>query len=495
MQLWIGSQKLAMASIALLFAGASLLFWGIVASDDRFLLLAVCTAAPAAFLMPVSMLRRGISALDPVALFAIYVIIGTTFGGWFIGFSEGYRRDYLVSGESLPFFTVGAIWICAALIIAGVTNGVFKFRLPAERLFTSRLEAVDPRRLMWVGIAAAGLSIFATFAFVQQTGGLNWSDLAGLSRKRTLALAVEGGETVYGAAGYLRAVAGISLPLALVVLAWSTTRYRNLSLSVKIGVGFLALSALALPFFSSARSDVVMTVAQMLLVVLLFKRISPAVLISAVAVALVVFSGMTSLRFAAQASEEAARSESADQNPVALLGSSGNGLSVVGTSLIIQRVPERMDFMMGSSLFTWMTAPIPRSIWPNKPDVSLGKEVKEQILGLRSIATGRPPGFLGEGYMNFGPLGFFGAAVALGALMRLTWNTFAPLLGKNIGASVYYVMLLQNISVLANANFSQVVVRVIVMTAIYMLVVAVLTWPRGRRTADAQFGGPRVGRA
>lgn len=422
-------------------------------------------------LLPSAVAGRCIDLIDPIVLFAVYVVIGTTLGGAFLSYGEGYRRSYLMAGEQLEFFVTGAFWIALALLFVGVSHLISgrDHRASAAPTLSGASKVPSWSRLLPVALVLLFISATATISFVIQTGGFSWADLSTISRKRTIHLQLEGGGVAYGAAGYLRLAASIAFPLALLMIAWATQLRPDRARPYFALAALLAISSLALPFVSSSRSDVVIPLLQILAVWFTFGRLRPSRLLAVAIIGATVFGGMTALRTFAQGSELEQRA-AISVNPITALGASGNGLSLVGTSLVVQRVPERMDYMLGSSYLTWIYAPIPRALWPTKPDVSLGKVVKERVLGLKTIASGRPPGFLGEGYMNFGAAGFFLSALLLGLLFRKVADFAAPHLGISVGWTVLYILVFPEVAALANANTSQVIVRVATIVSTFIIV-------------------------
>lgn len=460
-----------------------------VTNSGSWLLMATGLLAPVALGVPLVALRRNIHPLDPACLLFLYVIIGSTMAAAYLAFGTGYRRDYLMSGEDVWFFARGGLWVVGGLIAFAFANALTSSRVRLEAFPILSAMSLPRRRLAFLGVVATLLSIAATVEFLRQTGSTNIFSLGEISRKRALIIELSGGETIRGSAAYLRALAGITLPAALVTIAIILREGRRLTAIANVGVGLLVLSSLALPFFASSRSDVLISLAQLAMIFVLFGRIKTSTAVTVVVAMLAIFGAMTGLRLAAQGGDLAQRSAE-QNNPLVNLASSGNGLSIIGTSIVVNRVPERMDYMMGSSLFTWITAPIPRSVWPTKPEVSLGKVVKDKLLGQRVIASGRPPGILGEGYMNFGPIGLILAGLAFGYFSRLFWNSFAPIIGQGIGGSVLFVSLWPHIAVLANANVSQVVVRLLTTAIITIAVLAFLNAGvrRNRQPSAARLG-------
>jgi hypothetical protein len=107
------------------------------------------------------------------------------------------------------------------------------------------------------------------------------------------------------------------------------------------------------------------------------------------------------------------------------------------TNFIIENYPENYPYTPGAGLL-WMAAnPIPRSIWPGKPE-ALGVIIQEQMHAPSNLG----PGIVGHGWAEGGFLGIAGYAIAFGviaavidrALAVRAWNPFfVAVIGSNLG--------------------------------------------------------------
>ena len=76
-------------------------------------------------------------------------------------------------------------------------------------------------------------------------------------------------------------------------------------------------------------------------------------------------------------------------------------INILGS--IIERMRSRnLDFLMGQSYFSVIYGFVPRFLWSDKPAISLGIFVKNEIFGLRGTLGGIPPTMPGEAFINFG---------------------------------------------------------------------------------------------
>ena len=222
---------------------------------------------------------------------------------------------------------------------------------------------------------------------------------------------------------------------------------------------------------ASSRSSIIFILFGVGVVFHAHKKLTRVRMIVALIALLVLFSAMTALRSFSQGG-----GEGRIPNPFVALAESGNGYSLIGTTHILLGVPEEMDYKLGASYFTWIFSPIPRSLWPTKPDVSLGKEVKEEIMGQQVIRSGRPPSFISEGWINFGPVGLIINAVVFGMAMRLVANSLLPIISRYAFAPALYYSLALNIPALANSALSQGIVRILTDMALILLVYFIVQW-------------------
>lgn len=83
--------------------------------------------------------------------------------------------------------------------------------------------------------------------------------------------------------------------------------------------------------------------------------------------------------------------------------------------LAIENYPERNKYLMGQSYYRLLFVPIPRAIWPGKPESTsrIFARVVDPALGRRGTTI--PPGIVGDLYINFGHFGVIGMFV-IGAI-------------------------------------------------------------------------------
>lgn len=454
---------------AISLSAATVLFIiGITTSDNRFLLVAVSTLSLAMLLVLPVLARLPITLFDPFSLFTLYVLLGAVGNSYIIAFRDSPRRTALMNGNPLELFIWGGVWLAVAMFVVGLGYVSSRRRLRVERILPNDKYFTEAG-LHLCALIGLVIALAATVVFIQQTGGIN--GLANLSRKRAIAVA-SGSEIVYASAGYLRLLSALPMMFLYMLLPVYLRRQKPMKLWQILFLLALLLAGVAIPFLSSSRSDIAYSLIGILFIVSVWRKLTVRFAITAGLIVLTAFSIMTGLRVYANVS--VGNSDAAElsfQNPIIDLMESGNGMSLSGTTLIMDGVPERMDYKLGVTFFSWLVAPIPRSIWPGKPQISLGKEIKSNILQLPATKSGRPASIIAEGFINFGFIGFFALSYFLGYIMRLVSNSFLPILKDNIFTVSIYFTLFLNLPSLSNGSLSQATVRSL--TDIFPLYLAV----------------------
>ena len=116
-------------------------------------------------------------------------------------------------------------------------------------------------------------------------------------------------------------------------------------------------------------------------------------------------------------------------------------------SAVVSHVPDRYPFQHGSTLISIAWAPVPRSIWAEKPPVRASTEfsapIYEHSWQSASVA-GDPPGIVGELWINGGWLAVLVGMPLLGAVLRQVerWNQLSAAT-QGLSSLVYGVFVVQ----------------------------------------------------
>ena len=144
-----------------------------------------------------------------------------------------------------------------------------------------------------------------------------------------------------------------------------------------------------------------------------------------------------------------------------------NFMGVVKTALIYDYTYNH-NYLYGQSYFSWLFAPIPRSIWKNKPSVLIGKDVRDKIMPTSNLMAGAaPPGFVGEAIWNFGLFGTIIISFFWGLFSRNIFEYLKSITKKVTISNIspFKIILLSIISLefslkFAGGSFSQVLINV-----------------------------------
>jgi len=106
--------------------------------------------------------------------------------------------------------------------------------------------------------------------------------------------------------------------------------------------------------------------------------------------------------------------------------------------VVLEGVPEVLDFQYGRSLIDLVYYPIPRLLWPAKPELTAMLFCKTffPTATAAGIVQGIP--YLGELYLNFGPLGIPIGMIGLGLFCRALYVYFKAN-GSNLASLLIYV--------------------------------------------------------
>ena len=409
--------------IACLCAGLALVCSSIalVSGEAKLGIPAMGLAAGCFVLLPVCRRGEQVYLLDPVILFALATLIGTVARSIYFITSRVESLEQLIDGvpDSIILVNSLASLVGFAAVALGYRAAAGRRSPSFPRWLVNR--RFDQRRLTLAASSTLAFSVVGLAAFVSQAG-VELSDLASLSNKRAVQV---GGE--FTALTHVRLLASSSqYALYLLVLYWCPRwAYRPFWLpALLLAAGGVAL---VLPFLSSSRAGVLFVLLNSLLAVALRRPIPRRALGLAAVCVLGVAVGMGALRDQAQgrATEVGSLAESIF-SPVEATVGSGNYVDFVVPSVVIDRVPERMPHLHGSSYVAWLATPIPRTLWPGKPNVSLGVQVRRDVYLLPTQGQGIPPGLFGEAYLNFGLVGIPLIGFLFGVTLRVLRSLLVP---------------------------------------------------------------------
>lgn len=381
-------------------------------------LLAISALAVTAF--PLLFLGR-FEPYEPIWFVMVIVGIGVTGKAFYLAFGPEEQVSFLLLDKGAGDLIFAALVMSLALLTFSVAYllGGWRWSLPTG----AWLIGWDERRVYIVSavMVGFGLTCLALFVWRLDPSFQTWSDL---SSPRYVEIP---GAQHRGSVGYLRWGAMFTeFGFYLVYALWVAKRRSVWSRSGLV-VAALGLLALALPVFASTRHVALMLVARCIVIWIILRGFPKLrYLVSLVLLSLVLMVSMLAVRHGPPASSEL-RSEIGIGGVLEATVGSRHFLDLTKTAHILQAVPEEMDFRYGETFFTWLVAPIPRALWPQKPAIGAGKDLGHAIFDTPP-ATGVPPGIVAELYLNLGLPGVFLGLALLGLFLRSLYETFRPFL-------------------------------------------------------------------
>lgn len=292
---------------------------------------------------------------------------------------------------------------CAFIFVYAVAALLQSNRLKTDSLDVNALRRKLPTdaSLMTLGLVSIAISVSALIGLLAQSGrGLVESILD--PQKVYFELAGSA-DTSYTANGYLSMLASIAAPASYVLF---------LKLQVAAGKGsakyywmFLLLALIYLIYCHATSSRGMIfsyLVTIFIIIALLGRRLPRVMLFAALGLFLALFSFITLKRVGDD--------EGGIIATITSIGLYTGGATLFNTVMIERWFPET-SYYHGASLLWVLYAPVPRTLWPEKPLVALDEVVAREVYGYSDAAFHTaPPGILGEFIMNFG---MFGALAGL----------------------------------------------------------------------------------
>ena len=237
--------------------------------------------------------------------------------------------------------------------------------------------------------------------------------------------------------GELRLLATLSqYALWIQVGYYAVTRERIRVVSPQAArLALLFLNAALLPVYSSARSDLVYAIVGALLVQFCLNRGSIRAKPLVIGAILVVLLTSTLTIFRSQG-----QTVSPTQIRTAALDSfvlTRTFADIPSTGNIVNAVPRSLPYAKGRTILVWASAPIPRSLWPDKPLISAGPTLGIVVYG--TTRSGVPPGMIAESYWNFGLFGVVVLPGLCGVALRLLADRWSVLARSSISAALLLV--------------------------------------------------------
>lgn len=391
-------------------------------------------------LIPYSYLSIRNNLFNPFLLIGAYLLVGTVLRTFFIVSPlESPTKHLMLMGNDSVILVTGIIHIYLGLIFLVVGflyhGSLINLNFRNATIFHSVL---NRNKLIRFSIIIFIISLISSFLYLQKMGVNLFTLLISdeISAKRYME--VEGGG--FTSLGYYRLIMGFSQLNYFLLLVYLL---KNKSRDILV-LFLLILTGSASIFFyfiNSNRGEAGMMIILTFVVIYFIQgSISKKILIPGISIFLTLLVFMTFLRREVNNLQNVEK-----ENPLLIVVGSLNFLGVGKASYIAESIPDKLDFQYGQTLILWIVAPIPRTIWPDKPEISIGKVIAEKIYektNENSKAGGVPPGIITELYMNFGFLGIIIGMYFLGVLLKIFYNIlyFHIFVYKSAYAVLIYVL-------------------------------------------------------
>lgn len=345
--------------------------------------------------------------------------------------------EFNLNGLPVDTLHSGALILSLAMLalVIGYTF-VESFSSPKEQFkFKSKIRFND-KKIYVVIIAIAGISLFFTAEFMRQTGFEEALESGVISAKRTHEASV--GVAPRGAAlGWLRLPAQTLPQVMMFIFLANILKSKNPTMFNYAVLAVLIVCSSIVPIIQSARLELIYS---FLIGLVIYhysrKRISMPKIASMATVLLIAVALLGQLR-----------NQNINDTP-------GDGLSfqsiidrtlarayfmgIGKTAVIADKVPSEIGYLNGESLTYFLLAPIPRTMWPEKPVVRIGLFIGQEIFD-KNNETGVPPGFPAELYLNFGHIGVILGMFIVGAAYARLYVTTIQRRNSPMSVVVYSV--------------------------------------------------------
>lgn len=386
--------------------------------------------------------RSGYSLFSPWTLVVIETYIGGGLRGTFLALQIDTKSNDLdrlfMQGQGPGYFVQpGALYVLGL----GVMTAAFMLGPPIRGKERSRrwFEHYEFRRHvipLAVGVGLVGATAFALYA--QRTGGINLSTFS--NKKSSISgLVVSDDYTSYGVYDLVNRLGAAAFWVVVAHYARLGVRTTLLTREGWILAAF-AVNAVVMPVYVSSRTTAVgilLVGAAISLTVRPRKVPARALVIGGLSV-LVLVSVMTFLRVNSRADQSSQITVGGLRDSAAhALVYNRNFGDMETAARVINNVPDVIPYQNGKTIVGWALAPIPRAIWPDKPVINVGPLIGYQIYGTRG--SGVPPGFVGDLFLNFGPLGVPAGSIVIGWVLLAIdrWRQRQELL--TVGFLIVYV--------------------------------------------------------
>lgn len=428
-------------------------------SLEGFIFVLLCVLSFVIVASPI-LLKSKVEIDQPIIFVLITVLFGVTLRGPYFLFTEDqYVRDFFMLGESIDFFIFPTILLVMALgiMMFGYSFKLKPWNLSKYKVF--RKTNWSERKLIIVAgmcIISSMYGIYLYFDLLKisifELGVNNFSEARFFE--------IEGSD-IKGSAGYVRLLGSLARPSFLITLAYILSKRKSIFSVVGILMILSLLISLALPILLSTRVQVIYIALSAALIWGTKRKISGATWTTLLLGIGLVFSILTGYRHNSVESYSDIRKNINVFSVIESVVDNRNLLGVSKTAHIINNVPSEFPHTYGSTMINWIIAPIPRSIWKEKPSILPGDIIRDKIYKLPSYTGRIPPGIIAELYLNFSYYGFL-LLFFIGMFLKKIYVSFKSIFTQSDNAVVIYFLIVPSfVDLLFGAGLNYAILKLI----------------------------------
>lgn len=361
-------------------------------------------------------IRKDYNLLEPLTLVILLILFGVPLKLLYVIAAQ--HSSYYVSLRLLDWGTPADFFKPMILVTLGWLLFTIGYSVPtrskfAELLYLPQIRTWNQKRLLAVLVILMGISTVCLLAFMATAG----VSLSNLSAKRFVEEGGSGGR-IYDVKYYLLRGAALFKFVTYLALAWMICRRdRVLSLS-----SFMFVSSLLLTIFLSIvinnRAGIVLVIIDCLFISYFLGKIT---------LKMVGLGALSSFVLLIPLLISRSQTETTLNEVIEKTLAGRDMLDITKTCQIINAIPRKLDYIYGETLYGWMLAPIPRSVWPDKPMwVERGPLLMQQVYNQKTTKSGIPPGLPAELYWNFSTPGMWIGLALMGLILRHLFLSFEP---------------------------------------------------------------------
>jgi oligosaccharide repeat unit polymerase len=410
-------------------------------------------------LLPITYKDVSFDPTHPIFMILVSLLIGTVLRSFFILSDLQSTNKHLMLLDKNPQVLLkglGCIYLGLLFFVLGYSISK-KGLIRMEQLPIFKTD-INLKKFYVVGMAITCVSIIAAIYTFKKLG-VDFSSIESISKKRFLKV----GEDSYSALGYENLAMNLILPVYYMLVMYMLIARERFWSWLGLFVFFLGFLNILYPFIQSSRTSALYVFINTSLIIYFVKGgIKWSRILGAVSAAILILMVMTYFRYQ---SNKVVNRPTDEENPIVVMVGSLNFLGIDKTSQIVDEVPRRMQYQLGSTLILWMVAPIPRTLWLEKPEISIGRVIADNIYQKRDETTaggGVPPGFIGELYLNFSYWGVIAGMFLFGYLLKLFYDFFVSIRSKSIFGMVVYLLAFLPFSInLIGGDLSRMIVNLL----------------------------------